>query len=190
MGSHNQQEAKSSSNPQIEKQLTTGIMGRMTHSSTLPIPCSWSYHMAPGSITHHSLGGKSFFQAHTGTQSSTLPLTTQPATFTLKCQGNQCLCVNRTHGSCFSSGNRTHKPAGSVPLEAVPLNCAPWSPVGNQAPRLPLPKGLVLLCLQCYCTTFPEPMPGKQASELLLPKDLVPLHLQQLLWPLEVHTPM
>jgi hypothetical protein len=37
MGSHHQQETKPSANPQIEKQLTTGRMGRRTCSSTLPI---------------------------------------------------------------------------------------------------------------------------------------------------------
>jgi hypothetical protein len=35
-------------NPQIEKQLTMGRIGRMTHSSTLLIPT-----LAPGSITPH-----------------------------------------------------------------------------------------------------------------------------------------
>jgi hypothetical protein len=38
MGFHNQQEAKPSPNPQIDKQQTTGRMGRMNHCSVLPIP--------------------------------------------------------------------------------------------------------------------------------------------------------
>jgi hypothetical protein len=51
----------------------------------------------------------------------------------------------------------------------------------NQAPSVPLPTGLVPLCLQCYCNAFLEPTPGKQAPELPLPKSLVSPCLQKLL---------
>jgi hypothetical protein len=53
-----------------------GGMGRTTYSSILMILHPWSCHTAPGSITWHSLGGKSYFLAHKGTQSSRLPPTT------------------------------------------------------------------------------------------------------------------
>jgi hypothetical protein len=150
MGSHNHQEARPSLNPQIQKQLTTG---RMTHSSTLPIPCPWSLWVAPVSITWCSLGGKSCFPAHIGTQGSMLPTTTQPATFTLKHQGNRCPGISRTQGSHCSRGNRKHKPAGLVFLKVVSLNYAPGVHVGNQAPELLLPTDLILLSWASSPTT-------------------------------------
>jgi hypothetical protein len=93
-------------------------VGRMIHSSTLLIPYPWGCCMAKVPLL--TLSSKSCFLAHTGTQSSTLSATTQLATFTLRCQGNQC--------SCCSMGSRRHKPAGTVPLAVATLSCALWSP--------------------------------------------------------------
>jgi hypothetical protein len=96
-GSYNQQEAKPSLNLQIEKQLTMGRMGRTVCSSTLPIPgpevSMWL--KAPFLCVIGS--SKSCFPTHTGTLYT--PPTTQSATFTLKCQGNQHPCVRRVNGS-------------------------------------------------------------------------------------------
>jgi hypothetical protein len=109
--SHNQWEAKLSLNPWIEKQPTTGKMGRMT-----PARHSWSPAPEASTWLHSSvLGGKSCFPAHVGTQRSTLPLLHGLLLHTLKCQGNLCPCISRTQGSCCSTGNRRCKPAGLVP---------------------------------------------------------------------------
>jgi hypothetical protein len=43
-------------------------------------------------------------------------------------QGNQCHC---------SMGNRRHKPAGSVSLEATPQNCALWKQSKKSGPKTP-----------------------------------------------------
>jgi hypothetical protein len=121
---------------------------------------------APGSIILHWLGSKSWFQAHTGTWSTTLFPSTRPATFTLKHQGNWWPCISLTQKSHCSMGNKRCKPAGLVPpflkchgnvllcrqsgnqnswseawfsraeLAAAPWNCTPWSPCGKSGHRI------------------------------------------------------
>jgi hypothetical protein len=112
-------------------------MGRMAHSSTLLILCPWSHLAAPG--LHYSvLSCKSCFPAHTRTWNIMFPLTTWPAAFTMKHQGNWCPCVSRTNGSCCSTSNRMCKPSGLVPPAAVSLNCTPWSLCEKSGPGTPV----------------------------------------------------
>jgi hypothetical protein len=86
---------------------------------------------------------KSCFPAHTGTQSTTLPPNTQPATFILKHQGNWPPCVSRTHGSCCSMGDRRCKPAALVHPSWQQLVWLLEVSTNKQAPGLLLPVGLV-----------------------------------------------
>jgi hypothetical protein len=104
-------------------------MGRTIRSSTLPIPHPWSL---------HTLSRKSHFAVCTGTWSSTFPSATQPAAFTLNCQGNQGPYVGRTHSSYHSmSKEGTSHKLGSLKLPTVPLSCTPWSPSQQPGPRTP-----------------------------------------------------
>jgi hypothetical protein len=168
-GSHKQQEAKPSPNLQIEKQITTGRMGRTTHSSTPPpIPCHWSCCMALGSRLHYwVLVWQYILLPGTHINSELhVPHTTGPATFTLKCQGNQCPYVSRTQGSHCYTGNRKCKPASSVSAEATKQNCRTLlseANMGNQVPELLLLTGLVLWSLkQSHWTALSETHAGNQ----------------------------
>jgi hypothetical protein len=67
-------------------------------------------------------------------------------TFTLKWQGNWYPYINKTQGSCCSTGNRRCKPVGLVPC--VGSSCYTMLPedcTSKKVPGLPLPVGLVLL---------------------------------------------
>jgi hypothetical protein len=66
-----------------------------------------------------------------------VPATTWPATFTLKCQGNWCPSVSKTHDSHCSTGRR-YKSADLVSLAAAPLNCTLWSLCRKSGPRSPI----------------------------------------------------
>jgi hypothetical protein len=115
----------------------------VTHSPTLHVSHPWSLHADPGSITWHSLGGKSCFSTQTGTQDSMLPATTIPATFTLKSHGKWGPYISRTQGFCCSMNNRKCKPAGLIPLCWQQLMYhTPRSLCKQPGPRFPLPTGL------------------------------------------------
>jgi hypothetical protein len=135
MSSHNQDEGKPSPNPQIEKQLTTRGMERMTQGSTLLIFCPWSLHEAPGSITQCSEVSPA---PGTHRNSKLLTLTTWLDAFTLKCLENWHLCICRTHDSHCSMGKRRSKSAGSFPpcRSSVTVLCSqkPWRQSGPRNP--------------------------------------------------------
>jgi hypothetical protein len=154
-------------------------MGRMTCSSTLLIPHPWSFCTAPGYITWHSavtpasqltqeLGAPHYPQIHDllpspwNTKETVAPVQTGPMA---------------TAAPWVTKGGRQQARYSQKQHHwtVLPEDCAE-----NQAPELPLPTGLVLLCLQHYWTTFLEPKPGRQGPEPLLSKGLVPLCLQQL----------
>jgi hypothetical protein len=158
-----------------------------------------------------------------------LPTIALPATFTLKCQGNQSPCITRTQGSCCFGGTEGANQQAWLPHAGSTIVLCSWKPMwiirpqnfccpqawfphaGNRAlyctprslccqsdprtptsgrfgspvpaelpwllvgPVLPLPKGLVLLCLRGYCTALLETTPGKDIPKLPLPKHLVSL---------------
>jgi hypothetical protein len=137
----------------------------MTHSSTLPTPCPWSCHTAPSSITWPSLGGKSYFPAHIGTQCSMLP---QPHDLLASpwnsretgtpVQGGPSAPIAGTANSLgFSTELRSLKPM-----------------LGILAQELPQLAGLVLLSWQqSHWTALPEAWAENQAQDLPLLADLV-----------------
>jgi hypothetical protein len=131
MGSCNQREAKASLNPQIEKQLTTGRMGRRLAAQHSQSPTS----EVPAWLHYSMLGGKSCFLAHTGTQSSTLRPAIQPANLHPEMPGKP--YTSRTQGSCCS-----HKPAGLVPCACSAVVLGFWNPtVSKQNPGCLLSAG-------------------------------------------------
>jgi hypothetical protein len=137
--------------------------GKNDYQINTPDPLSLKF--LHGSRLHYFvLSSKSCFLAHTGTQSSMLP----PATcssllhdllpFTLKCQGILDPCISRTHSSHWSMGNRRHKPSG-----------------------------LVLLCLQIYCTLLLEVYAWQASPRTPATHRLCSPWFQQLIGLLEVH---
>jgi hypothetical protein len=52
----------------------------------------------------------------------------------------------------WSTGNRRHKPAGLVPPEAEPLDCASWSLCGKSVPRTPTISRLGFCWASCNTT--------------------------------------
>jgi hypothetical protein len=184
MGSQNQWEAKPSLNPQIEKQLTMGRVGKMTCSSTVLIPCPWS--LCKSRLYYLELGGKSYFPAHTGTWSSTLPPATWPATFILKCQRNWHPSISRTQGSHCSMGNKEQ--ASKTWLPCVCSNCHGfWQPGPASRPQSSH-------CLQAlFPITSAAPVaPGSLHWQAGLRTPTAwrfgsPPCLKQLLWLLEAH---
>jgi hypothetical protein len=191
-------------------------MGR-TLRSTLLIPCLWSLHVVPGSISWHWLGSKSCFLAHTGTWSSMLPSSTGPATFTLKHEGNWCPLEARpraptaprvTEGasqkawfpcvssSCWLCSQSLCQQAGLWAPDAHQL-CSPMPAATAVAPGSLLASRTQGACYlkpwipyACSATVQPSwsPWTGKQAPGVPLPTGFVLQWLQQLLWLLETDT--
>jgi hypothetical protein len=104
--------------------------------------CSLAVHFCLSSVQGTHLVVSPASLVHIGTWSSMLPSSTWPGSLTLKLLGNRHHYVNRTQGSSCSMGNRRHKPASSLPPEAVMLKCSSWSPCGKPGSRTPVACGL------------------------------------------------
>jgi hypothetical protein len=179
MGSLNHKAIKPSLNPQIVKQLTVGRMGRMTCSSTFLIPHPRSYMALQAPLLSAGWVVSLLPDTHTGTQCPMLSTTTQPSTFTLKCQGNLCLCISRTQGFYCSMGNWRCRPTGLVPPYCQQqLYCTLGSLHWQAGSRYPQ----ALFFSDCSSSFGSWKLAlGKQTPELLLTTDLDHPCLQQLL---------